>query len=143
MFIFEAVFGFLKALISPIEHITTEIQKTRQEKLKADTDQARIAADERIKTLEQRKEVLVAEAGTPINQFTRTGLAIGPMIYLNKVFLWDKVIGSFLGHSCYKGECSVFNTDALDDNLWKIVVAVVSFYFLYDIGTKALRAVRG
>lgn len=142
MFIFEAVFGFLRALISPIEHITTEIQKTKQEQLKADTDQERIAAGERISALQQRRDVLIAESTTPINQITRTGLAIGPMIYLLKVFIWDKVIGSFLGHSCYKGDCSIFNTDALDDNLWKVVVAVVSFYFLYDIGKQVTRAIR-
>lgn len=80
MFIFEAVFGFLRALISPIEHITTEIQKTKQEQLKADTDQERIAAGERISALQQRRDVLIAESTTPINQITRTGLAIGPMI---------------------------------------------------------------
>ena len=52
---------------------------------------------------------------------------------LLKIFLWDKVIGSFVGCSqAAKGTCGMFTTDALDPNLWQVVMVVLGFYFLAD-----------
>lgn len=123
--------GFLLSLVNPISSIVGKIADAKVAMANAETDKDRIAADERVKTLEARRDVLVAEAGSGINTFMRGGLAFGPMCYLLKIFLFDKVLGSFLGKTR-----DIFTTDPLDENLWKVVVAVVGFYFLYDMAAR-------
>jgi hypothetical protein len=117
------VLSFLLALINPISAIAGDIAKYKIAQQNAQTDQERIHAQEMIETLRARRDVMMAEAAGPfgwINALMRGLLAIGPMIYLNKIFIWDKVLG--LG-----------STDALDSNLWNVVMAVIGFYFLYEV----------
>jgi uncharacterized protein involved in type VI secretion and phage assembly len=115
------------ALINPLANIASEIAKYKTMALSAETDQARIEAEERVKSLEARRDVLIAEGSlSRLNVFMRFALALGPMVYLNKIYLWDKVLGWG-------------RTDPLDDNLWSVVIAVVSFYFLYDIAARLRR----
>jgi Protein of unknown function (DUF3154). len=120
--------------LDPITSIVGKLADAKVELAKAETDEKRIAAKERVDTLQMRRDVLVAEAGSGINAKMRAGLALGPMVYLTKIFLFDKVLGSFLGYTK-----DIFTTDPLDDNLWKVVVAVVGFYFLYEIGARFKR----
>jgi uncharacterized protein involved in type VI secretion and phage assembly len=121
------VIPVLLALINPIAGIATEIAKYKTVALSATTDRARIDADERVRALEARRDVLIAEGSlSRLNAFMRFALALGPMLYLNKIFLWDKVLGWG-------------RTDPLDTNLWGVVIAVVSFYFLYDIAARLRR----
>jgi hypothetical protein len=65
---------------------------------------------------------LVAESGQRGNAWMRMFIAFGPAFCLNKIFIWDKALGGLTGG----------RTDALDDNLWKVVAAVIGFYFLYE-----------
>lgn len=106
--------------------IATKIAAAYEARQKAVTDTQKIQADERIKTLEARRDVMVAEAGSPINAVIRAGIAIGPMLYLLKIFVWDKVLG--LG-----------STDALSSELWEVVKATLAFYFLYEAATTVAR----
>lgn len=121
-----SIIGAVVGALNPISKITGQIADVKIARAKADTDDKRIAADERIKSLEARRDVLVAESGSRINTFMRFALAFGPMLYLNKIFVWDKVLGPITGGT----------TDPLDTNLWSVVIAVVSFYFLYDIAAR-------
>jgi hypothetical protein len=113
---------WLLGLVDPISRIVGKIADAKVAHANAETDKERIAAGERVKTLEARRDVLVAESGNRINAWMRLFIASGPALYLNKIFIWDKVLGPLTGGS----------TDALDDNLWKVVAAVIGFYFLYE-----------
>lgn len=135
------MWSFLLSLIpgafSTINGITNAISNTKIAALNAKTDQERIAAEEQVKTLEVRRDVLVAESASPWNGLMRFMLALGPMVILNKLLIWDKVIGSFNHCSGKLGElnavsCSTFRTDIIDSNTWWVITAVVGFYFLAE-----------
>lgn len=123
MTVFLAILGFFKALIDPVSRVAGKIADAKVEIAKAQTDRERIAAEERLGGLEARMAVLVAESGDPLNRIMRFLLALGPMLYLNKIFIWDKVF-------------KLGVTDPLSGDLWKVVVAVIGFYFLYDIASR-------
>lgn len=127
--------GLIAGLFGSINHITDAISNEKIAGLNATTQQEQIASGERVKTLEARRDLMIAEAGTSrLNIIVRSVMAIGPGSVLLKLLLWDKVIGSFVGCSGHTvaGTCGTFLTDPLDDNQWKIVMIVVSFYFLYE-----------
>ena len=112
--------SILLGLINPLVSIGTEIAKYKTASLNATTDQARIAADERVKGLEAKRDVLVAESGQRINAFIRAAFALPFVIYNFKLVVWDKVFN--LG-----------STDKLSTELFQIELACIGFYFVYDI----------
>lgn len=122
--------GILTGLAGPLATIAGKIADTKLALAQAQTDQERNKLQAEIAELQARQAAVTAEAGQRINGIIRGLLAFGPMLYLTKIFVFDKVLGSFFGQA--RGG-SIWNTDPLDDNLWKVVVAVVAFYFLYDI----------
>lgn len=111
------IFGFLAKI--GIGTIATKIASAYEARQNATTKQAEIAADERIKTLEARRDVMVAEGGSPINSFIRAGFALPFVLYNMKLVVWDKMLG--LGA-----------TDGLSDELFQIELACIAFYFVYD-----------
>jgi len=126
------IFGFVGSLLNPISNIVGKIADARVELAKAETDKERVAAQERVQTLEARRDVMVAEAGGPygwINAMMRGLLAFGPTCYLLKIFIWDKVMQSWTHGS----------TDPLDPNLWNVVMVVLGFYFLDSMVAKFKR----
>lgn len=127
------ILGLITGLAGPISSVIAKISDLKIAQVQASTDVEKIHIGAQIDEAHDRMAVLTAEAGSRINAIIRGLLALGPMIFLWKIFVWDKVIGSFMGHSCFKGECSVFNTDSLDSNLWMVVTAVLGFYFIYDM----------
>jgi len=94
----------------------------------AQTDGDRIAADERIRSLQAIADVQKAEAGSPLNALLRAYIAVGPATYLFKIYMIDKVLG--LG-----------STDNLSAELWQIAWVVIGFYFLHETVTGAARIV--
>jgi hypothetical protein len=125
--------ALITGLAGPIASVIAKVTDLKLAQVQATTDVESLHIAAQIDEAHDRLMILQAEAGSRLNSIIRGLLAFGPMIYLNKVFVWDKVIGSLWGQSCVKGVCSVFNTDALDSNLWTVVTVVLSFYFLYDI----------
>jgi hypothetical protein len=118
-----AILSTIFKFFDPIARITDKIVDLQIKKADAKTEQERIAADERTKALEARRDVMIAESGLAVNAYMRTAIAIGPAIYLLKIFIWDKVL-------------KLGTTDPLDSNLWQVVIAVIGFYFLYDIAAR-------
>lgn len=114
--------------------IATKIAAAYEAKQKAKTDQAKVAADERIKTLEARRDVMVAEGHSPWNAGMRAFIAVGPALYLFKIFVIDKVVCPPLGLAC--------RTDPLSPELWQVVTAVIGFYFLVEGGIAVTRIVK-
>jgi hypothetical protein len=99
---------------------------------KAKIDKERIAADERIKTLAARRDVMVAEATNRVNGWMRAALALPVAIILWKVFVFDKALGQWTHGS----------TDALSPELWQVVMIVIGFYFLADAASTVTRIVK-
>lgn len=139
-----AIPGLLSGLFGSINHITDAISNEKIAGLNAKTQEEKIASDERVQTLSARRDVMIAEAGTSrLNIYIRSLIALGPASVLLKIFLWDKVVGSFAGCSgAEPGTCKVFVTDALDPNLWAVITAVVGFYFLTEVGLGVARIIK-
>ncbi len=94
------------------------------------SDAERIAADERIKTLEAQRDVLVAEAGGGgLQAWIRPLFALPFVIYNAKLIVWDKVLGWGA-------------TDPLSDELFQIEMIVIGAYFLSRSAEKVARIVR-
>lgn len=113
----------LLGVVNPLARVGELIARWKEAEAKAQTDKDRIAAQERIKTLEARRAVLVAESGSRLNAFVRAGFALPFVVYNAKLVLWDKVLG--LGV-----------TDPLSAELFRVELACISFYFLYDIAAR-------
>jgi hypothetical protein len=116
----------LKMALGPALRIGELIVQARADVAKAQTDQERTRAQERVKTLEARRDVLVAESRSPINAVIRASFALPFVIYNAKLVLWDKVLGWGV-------------TDPLSTELFQIELACISFYFLYDIAGRFRR----
>lgn len=126
--------GLIKGLFGSIDGITAAISNTKIAAINATTEQERIHANEMVLTLQARRDVLIAEsAHSKVNIYMRALISLGPTSVLLKIFLWDKVIGSLAGCSqAAHGTCGKFTTDALDPNLWQVVMVVLGFYFVAD-----------
>lgn len=140
-----AIPSLISGLFGSINNITNAISNEKIASLNAKTDEERIAANERVNTLQARRDVMIAEAGASrLNIWIRSLIALGPASVLLKIFLWDKVIGSFVGCSgpTAPGTCQTFTTDPLDANLWQVISIVVGFYFLYEGGVGIARVLK-
>jgi hypothetical protein len=114
--------------------IATKLAAAYEAKQNAETRQEEIAANERIKALEARRDVMVAEGHMPINAAFRAFIAFGPALYLFKIFVLDKVVCPPLGLAC--------RTDPLTPELWTVVTAVIGFYFLAEGAAMTARIVK-
>ncbi len=145
------IFGPIGDLISiipnafkTVDNITNAIANERIALISAKTNEEKIHAQERIDTLSQRRQVLIAEAGVSrLNIIMRSTMAFSVTVVLAKLLIWDKVIGSLAGCSgAPAGTCGIFTTDPFDDNQWRIILAVVSFYFITEITAAVVRSRR-
>ena len=120
------IISILLGLVDPISRIAGKIADYKIAAQQASTDKERIAADERVKALEAKRDVMVAEAGSRINQFIRVGFALPFVIYNAKLILWDKALD--LG-----------STDPLSDELYQVQLTCIGFYFLHSIVARVVR----
>lgn len=134
-----AALAALTGLAGPVASLATSINDLKAQRERAATDIERRKIDADIQELEARKAVLVAEAANraagAINAVIRAGLAIGPVAYVLKYYLWDKVIGAFAGCASLKKMtpgCETFVTDGLNPEMAAVLTAVIAFYLLYD-----------
>ena len=112
--------SILLGLIDPISKITNKIIDLRIQQANAQTEQAKIAADEEVSKLQAQRDVLVAESGSKINALVRIAFALPCALYINKLIIYDKILGWG-------------TTDDLSNNLWWIVTVVIGFYFVQSI----------
>lgn len=110
--------AIIAGILDPITKITGQIAQVRLEAEKAKTDKDRIAANERVKSLEARRDVLVKSGDNWFNGVIRALFAIPFIAYIWKLIIWDKVLG--------RG-----STDALSSDLTYLLMVVVGFYFLH------------
>lgn len=108
-----------------------DLKKSREE-AKSNEEIAKINSE--MAAVSDRRAVLVAEAGSRVNAIFRVVAAIGPITLLTKIFIWDKVVGSFRGCAGEAGRvlehCVTHRTDVVSIELWAVITAVIAFYFL-------------
>jgi len=128
--------GLLPRLFSSIDRVTDAIANERIKKIEATTDAARISAEERVSTLQARRDVMVAESSkSTLNSIARFSIGASVAALLAKLLVWDKVVGSLAGCAGDAGKaasCLIFRTDPLDAYQWGVITAVTGFYFLYE-----------
>lgn len=110
--------SIVAGLFDPLTKITGQIAQVRLEAEKAKTDKDRIAANERIKSLEARREVLVKSSDSQFNGVIRGLFALPFVIYTWKLIIWDKVLGWG-------------TTDPLSEMLTYLLMVIVGFYFVH------------
>lgn len=116
--------------------ITKQIADARVQLANAKTEENRIAAEERVKTLEIRRDVLIAESRSPWNSVARFVLTAPIAFYLFLNYAWDKGVCKWL--SVETQASSICTTDPLSPWLAGIAITVVGFYFVTDL-TKIIK----
>lgn len=112
------MFNFLISLFSgPLANISKDLKDAYKSKLDSKTEIERIAADERIALLEARKSSVLAAQSDPVERWVRLGFALPCVIYINKLIIWDKVLGWGV-------------TEALSSDLTQVFWVVLGGYFI-------------
>ena len=126
-----AFLGTLFGLLIPaVDRIGGKIADAKVAQANAITDQERIAAEERVKTLEARRDVLVADtANGGLASWIRPLFALPFVVYLWKLVIWDKVL-------------SLGVTDPLSQELDDIMMMIIGAYFLGRTVEKAVRIMK-
>jgi len=117
------IFNLIPGLFTTVNGITNAIANERLKQISAKTEEAKIASQERISSLEAKRDVLIAESGrSNINAIIRATIGGSVATVLFKIYVWDKALG----------EWTHGRTEALDPNLWNVIMATIGFYFLYE-----------
>lgn len=126
------IFGFLgsliastgiKAIFAPLTHILDTIADTKVAISREENATKREALIAKLGVLQARADLMGNEARyTRLNVWIRSGIAAGPLIVLNKIFIYDKAFGQWTNGT----------TDPLSPELWHTIWVVLGFYFLYE-----------
>lgn len=133
------ILTFLTGLSGTVGKVSDNIKELEIKREETKSNKEKALIDAQIAEAHDRKDVIVAEAGSRINSIVRALLAIPPALILYKLLAIDKVIGSFAGCSGEAGRdvsCQIFRTDPLDGYQWGVITAVIAFYFLYDMAKR-------
>lgn len=126
--------SLIPGLFGTINGITSAISNQKIALINASTDQERIKAEENVKVLEARRDVLLsAQARSKFPIFIQSMLGLIAVVILAKIGIWDKVVGSFVGCAGDGGSlpgCETFRTDALGTDLATLVGGSIAFYLV-------------
>lgn len=118
------MWAFLASFLSgPLKEVSNDLRQAYQARLNAANDAEKIAADERIALLEARESTIRAAQSNPIEGWVRPLIALGPIVYLNKLFIWDKVLGWG-------------TTDGLSAELSQIMMIIIGGYFIDTVAKR-------
>ena len=84
--------GFLK-ILNPIEAITKGLTEAYIARQHAETDEARLEAEERIATLQAQKELAIVATKHDKWYTPRRWVEAAVAIYIIKIIVWDTVLG--------------------------------------------------
>ena len=122
--------GLIPGLLNTVNGITNAITNEKINLAQSQTEADRIASQEKIASLQAKRDVLIAESGTSkINAIIRASIGGSVAFILGKIFVWDKALGDYTGG----------HTDPLDVNLWNVIMATIGFYFVYEGAVNATR----
>lgn len=129
-----AILGLIPGAFTTINGITNAISNQKIAAIKAKTEEERIAANERVKVLEARRDVLLsAQSRSKLPIIIQSGLGLCGLVVLAKMAIWDKVIGSAMKCAGDLGKlpgCETFRTDPLGQDLSLLVGATIAFYLV-------------
>lgn len=118
------ILGLIPGALNTINGITNAIANERIALLNAQTDQAKASIQERIDTLQAKRDVLIEDSKhSNLDIWVRALLASGPIFILNKIFIYDKAFDQ---------------TTLMSSDLWNVVYIVLGFYFVH-YGLSVLR----
>jgi hypothetical protein len=123
------IFSFLTGLAGPLSTVIGKIADTKVALAKAENadEKAKLAAE--LDELHARQAVLTGQVGERLIGIVRVMLALPTVILLWKLEVYDKSLGEWThGH-----------TDQISPEMWRIVFAIIAFYFLYDITARFRR----
>lgn len=110
--------GLIPGVLNTVNGFTNAIANERIAVVNATTDQERIAAQERISTLQAQRDVLIADSNrSSIDMWVRTAFALGPLYILTKIYIYDKTFDG---------------TTILSPELWNVIMVTIGFYFLHS-----------
>ncbi len=113
--------NLISGLFTTINTVSNNLSNERINLQNATTDREKNEIQERISALQATRDALIADAAkSKVDMWVRVGFAAGPLVYLNKIFLYDKVLG-------------YGSTDPLDPHLWYVVMVIIGFYFVHNI----------
>ena len=144
---FGTILAFITGLGPVVQAITSKIADLKMMKLKAETDSEKIEIQGRIEEAHDKRAVLVAQAGSRIGilflSIMQLLFVLPAAAFVNKILLWDKVVGALngcasvakvlpskAGYVKYQYCQTWFSTDPIDQNMWWIILAIVSFLFV-------------
>ncbi|MFG1389096.1 hypothetical protein [Xanthobacter versatilis] len=117
-----AILAWLLSLLSG--PLVGQVLGAFRAKLDAQTEHDKIQADVAMKAIEaeidtqrEARAILIAEQGRWYTAIVRPLFALPFVIYINKLVLWDKVMG--LG-----------STDPLSPELWQLCMTIIGAYFI-------------
>lgn len=97
--------------------ITSALSEAYREKLRAQTDEAKLEADMRIRELEARRDVILKSQDGKVERWVRVGWAFPFIAYNAKLVIYDKMLGWGV-------------TDPLSPELATIQMTVIGGYFI-------------
>lgn len=131
--IITGIFGLIPGLFTTVNGITAAITNEKINLAQAQNESDRIAAQEKIASLQAKQAVLIAESGSSkLNAFVRAAIGGSVAIVIAKLLVYDKALGQWTGG----------HTDSIDPNLWTVITAAIGFYFLYEGAVNATRIIK-
>ncbi len=126
-----SILGFITGLAPMLTQMANNITDLQKMKVKAQSDHEIAAINSQIEAIHDRRQVMIAEAGSRLNGVARFCFAALTFPVLAKILVWDKVVGPFF--NCVGKDpvgCQMFNTDALGYEIWAVIGSIIGFYFL-------------
>lgn len=108
--------GWISGLGPTITSIFNKLEDARVALANAQNEKERIAAQERVATIQAQLEILKAD---PIGAFVRLAFTFPFVLYINKIILWDKLWTAGKGY-----------TPPLGTDIWALLMMIAGFYFL-------------
>lgn len=125
-----ALLGVAKDFLGPLQDVFKKIEDTKVALAQAANESEKNRLTAHLGALQVQAENLQTQAtlqaeesrSTRLNVWIRSWIAAGPAFLLTKIYVYDKALGQWTnGH-----------TDALDPNLWNVVMVVLGFYFIHE-----------
>lgn len=117
--------GFFNNISTTINNITKAISDEKIAQINATSDVEKTQISAKIDQLQSQRDVLIANSNSGIgwiDEIIRFGLAVPLIAYVNKLVLYDKVIGSW----------GTYSTDGLGTTELTVLSAILGYLFLYS-----------
>lgn len=117
--------GLFNSISTTINNITKAISDEKIAQINATSDVEKTQISAKIDQLQSQRDVLIANSNSGIgwiDEIIRFGLAVPLIAYVNKLVLYDKVIGSW----------GTYSTDGLGTTELTVLSAILGYLFLYS-----------